>query len=100
MAEDIFKDKFARAQARQMGGDKLAKPRPTVDLSKYKFADEPAVKSVGRSVAGKLLGAAAGQAAGVLLTPTPAGAGSDKVPAPSKRQMKNVDNSGLTKEPI
>jgi hypothetical protein len=109
MAEDIFKDKFSPYG----GGDpvgKSAKPRPPVDFSKYKFLDEPAVKSVGRSVAGRVLGAAGGLAAGVLLTPTPAGEGSDKLPGepggPVPRAKggpvpeKNVDNSGLTKEPL
>ena len=82
----------------------------------------PAVSSVGRSVAGRVIGATAGAGAGlgagILLNSTPAGAGSDKVPPPSARQMaeaeprakggpvkagghpmKNVDNSGMTKEP-
>jgi hypothetical protein len=73
---------------------------------------EPAIKSVGRSVAGKVLGAVGGQVAGVLLNPTPAGEGSDKLPGepggpvprakggPVKAggaKMKNVDNSGMTK---
>ena len=65
------------------------------------FAERVADKApaVVRSGVGKAIG---GAALGVLASPTPAGAGSDKVPAPSERQRKvmNVDNSGLTKEKL
>lgn len=48
----------------------------------------------------KLVTKAVGSLADIALDASPAGAGSDNIPAPSKRQMKNVDNSGLTKEKL
>ena len=77
----------------------------------------PAVGGAAGRVIGAVAGAGAGLGAGILLNHTPAGAGSDKVPPPSARQieeavprakggpvkaggcpMKNVDNSGFKKE--